>query len=710
MCGEDIEITDEVTVCECPSCGTKQTVPVIDDDKKINLYARANRLRAAGEFDKAAGIFQNIVDEYNEDAEGYWGLVLCKYGIQYVDDPDTGKKVPACHRASFDSIMDDENFDLVMENSDPEARALYREDAKFVEDRRKEIIKIAKKEEPYDIFICYKENEESGERTEDSIIAESAYRALIKKGYRVFFAEITLGDMDADDDEPYVFAALNSSKVMLAFGTSYDNYYDVWVKNNWNRFLELMDKDKSKVLLPCFKDVDKYDIPKEFGKKITMQDMGEEDSIAGLLEKVVAIIPPSGEAGSNGIEDASDVIGETEPLIEDVETIEETDTLSNVEEDITSETVVEAEEPKETVDPSEEFVKQGFLDLDNGDWSNAENSFNQAIGSDSKNARAYWGAVLAQFMCKDKSELGQKLSEELIKEIKSETVNAPIDNKFQEFSQKYFIMQIFSDEDIDLLFNCKLTYRSKLASIKDIIEKNDKEFILDSSEYYTKAFEYADDEVRSELVWVKQYIVVCLEEMYKIVQLEDENAKKATDEVAIKYYEKLEHAFDVANKLALDNKSKNETRFKEDHDLWEIENEKGALSPEGYQKLLDKYEQEYEIWQNTYRDVFDKWNEEKVKYAEQKNAYLKKIEELEDEKRLIEGDGFMARRKKAEKDKEIMQTQMDLRRLVIPREPIVADAPQKPTEAVERPEPVEPDFEELINIDEVIEVFNQNMI
>ena len=32
------------------------------------------------------------------EAEAYWGLVLCRYGIEYVNDPATGKKVPTCHR------------------------------------------------------------------------------------------------------------------------------------------------------------------------------------------------------------------------------------------------------------------------------------------------------------------------------------------------------------------------------------------------------------------------------------------------------------------------------------------------------------------------------------------------------------------------------------------------------------------------------------
>ena len=94
MCGADLPLIDDSTVCECEYCGTTQTVPAANNEKKMNLFNRANRLRFANEFDKAAGVFESIVSEFPEEAEAYWGLCLCKYGIEYVDDPTTAKKYP----------------------------------------------------------------------------------------------------------------------------------------------------------------------------------------------------------------------------------------------------------------------------------------------------------------------------------------------------------------------------------------------------------------------------------------------------------------------------------------------------------------------------------------------------------------------------------------------------------------------------------------
>ena len=82
MCGGNLEITEGMTVCECEYCGSKQTVPSVDNEKKITLFTRANRLRAACEFDKASGVYESIVTEFSEEAEAYWGLVLCKFGIE----------------------------------------------------------------------------------------------------------------------------------------------------------------------------------------------------------------------------------------------------------------------------------------------------------------------------------------------------------------------------------------------------------------------------------------------------------------------------------------------------------------------------------------------------------------------------------------------------------------------------------------------------
>ncbi len=290
MCGGDLNLMEGQSVAECEYCGSMQTVPSADNEKKLTLFARANRLRSSCDFDKAAGIYESIVAEFPEEAEAYWGLVLCKYGIEYVDDPATGKKIPTCHRSSFDSIMEDTNFEQAMENADAVALNVYREEAKRMEEIRKSILEVSSKEDPYDIFICYKETDMNGDRTLDSVIAQDMYDALTDKGYRVFFSRITLEDKLGVAYEPYIFAALNSAKVMLAVGTKYEYYNAVWVKNEWSRYLKICAADKSKYLIPCYKNLDAYDIPKEF-RHLQAQDMGKMGAIQDLLRGIEKYIP-----------------------------------------------------------------------------------------------------------------------------------------------------------------------------------------------------------------------------------------------------------------------------------------------------------------------------------------------------------------------------------------------------------------------------------
>ena len=361
MCGGDLELIEGSSVCECEYCGTKQTVPTADNDKKLTLFARANRLRAANEFDKAAGVYESIVADFPEEAEAYWGLVLCRYGIEYVDDPATGKKIPTCHRSSFDSVLKDSDFEQACENADAVARRQYREEAKQIEDIRRSIIEVSGKEEPYDIFICYKETDENGERTIDSVLAQDVYDALVDKGYRVFFSRVSLEDKLGTEYEPHIFAALSSAKIMLALGTDYEHYNAVWVKNEWSRFLKLMAKDKSKHLIPCYKNLDPYDIPDEF-QRLQAQDLGKVGAVQDLLRGIEKILSPKTNQPA-------------EPVVQQV---------------------IQGGGPNVTA-----LLQRGQMALEDREWDSARNYFDQALNMDAQSAEAYLGLLLADFHLTD---------------------------------------------------------------------------------------------------------------------------------------------------------------------------------------------------------------------------------------------------------------------------------------------------------------------
>ena len=289
MCGGTLTINDDSGIAVCEYCGTRQTISKTTDDVISNLYNRANNLRLKNEFDKALNIYEKIVEQDDSEAEAHWGIVLCKYGIEYVDDPQTGKKIPTCHRTSFDSIRSDMDYQAAIDYSSPNQQLLYEEEAREIDRLQKDILNIAKNEKPFDVFICYKETDESGKRTIDSTIANDIYYQLTQEGFKVFYAAITLEDKLGQEYEPYIFAALNSAKVMLVIGTKPEYFNAVWVKNEWSRYLSLMKKDRSKVLIPCYRDMDAYDLPDEFAH-LQAQDMSKIGFINDVIRGIKKII------------------------------------------------------------------------------------------------------------------------------------------------------------------------------------------------------------------------------------------------------------------------------------------------------------------------------------------------------------------------------------------------------------------------------------
>ena len=355
MCGGTIEFNPGDTVGVCDSCGTKQTLPRLDDDRKANLYDRANHFRRNNDFDKAAGIYEQILNEDNTDAEAYWSLVLCHYGIEYVEDPQSRKRIPTVNRAQFTSIFDDDNYKSALHYADGYQKELYEDEAKAINEIQKGILAISQKEEPFDVFICYKETDNSGRRTQDSVLANDLYHQLTQEGFKVFFSRITLEDKLGTAYEPYIFAALNSAKVMVVLGTKPEYFNAVWVKNEWSRYLSLVkNSNGKKMLIPAYKDMDPYDLPEEFSH-LQAQDMSKLGFMQDLIRGIKKIV----SAGASKVEVKKTVaVGgsvNVEPLLE-----------------------------------------RAFMFLEDGDWGEANEYCEKVLDQDPKNVRAYLGKLMAE--------------------------------------------------------------------------------------------------------------------------------------------------------------------------------------------------------------------------------------------------------------------------------------------------------------------------
>ena len=290
MCGGDIEFVPGATYGTCDYCGSTSTIPKADDEGKINRYNRANHFRRQCEFDKAVAAYEKILEQDDTDAEAHWGVVLSRFGIEYVEDPATKQRIPTCHRVQLTSILADDDYKAAMQYApDTESRRLYEEEATRIAEIQKGILAISQNEKPYDVFICYKETDEAGQRTHDSQWAQDVYYGLTEQGYKVFFSRITLEDKLGQEYEPYIFAALQSARVMVVIGSKPEYFNAVWVKNEWSRYLKLMAKDRKRLLIPCYRGMDPYDLPDELSN-LQSQDMSKIGFMQDLLRGIRKVL------------------------------------------------------------------------------------------------------------------------------------------------------------------------------------------------------------------------------------------------------------------------------------------------------------------------------------------------------------------------------------------------------------------------------------
>ena len=365
MCGGSIEVKEGSSVGICDSCGTQQTLPRLDDERRANLYDRANHFRRNNEFDKATGIYEQILNEDKSDAEAYWSLVLCRYGIEYVEDPATHKRVPTVNRTQFTSIFNDDNYKSALRYADGYQRAIYEKEANVINEIQKGILAISRKEEPFDVFICYKETDHNGRRTPDSVLANDLYHQLTQEGFKVFFSRITLEDKLGAAYEPYIFAALNSAKVMVVLGTKPEHINAVWVKNEWSRYLNLVKQSGGKkILIPAYKGMDPYDLPEEFSH-LQAQDMSKLGFMQDLIRGIKKIA-----------------------LKEEPKPTNQTAEVSNA-----------------TGAGIKALLKRVFIFLEDGKWDDADAYCERILDQDPENAWAYLGKLMAELRIHRKEDL-----------------------------------------------------------------------------------------------------------------------------------------------------------------------------------------------------------------------------------------------------------------------------------------------------------------
>lgn len=344
-CGGEIE-PQENGLGKCMYCGAVQTLPKEKDDKIQNLLNRANDFRLNCDFDRAIFEYEEVLKVSESEPEAHWGLFLSKYGVEYVKDNMTFTYKPTLHRISSISVFDDVDYQATIKYADSISAMQYKKDAENIEMVMKELLLLSANQEPYDVFLSFKELDDiTRQRTDDSYLAHDLYNELTAQGYKVFFAPKSLG---VGLYEPKIYSAIISSKVMIVLGTK-PKYFDaVWVKNEWSRFAELIDNGEKKVLVPVFKNMEAGQLPNRLAKyqALDISNISFLQTLTGIISQFV-----NRQSRVNFNKDSS---------------------------------------------AEDAYLERGFLALEDRDFSQANSFFENVLNLNPHNSQAYFGKLMVE--------------------------------------------------------------------------------------------------------------------------------------------------------------------------------------------------------------------------------------------------------------------------------------------------------------------------
>lgn len=238
--------------------------------KKKRLFENGENERKAGRFDEAIRQYQGYLNYGDEEAEPHWRIALCRFGVEYVQEPETGRHVPTIvHLAAGDLLQDPDYQAALRLAQTPETRAFYAKEAENIAGILSKYRALSATEKPYDVFISLKQSDD-GKPTQEKVDGVELYGILTEKyGLRVFNSSVTLKDKVGEEYEPYIMNALMTARVMIVIGASLEHITAPWVRNEWLRYCWLRDarKDEKRLLIAyTYGDLEIKDLPPEMSR------------------------------------------------------------------------------------------------------------------------------------------------------------------------------------------------------------------------------------------------------------------------------------------------------------------------------------------------------------------------------------------------------------------------------------------------------------
>lgn len=456
-CHAKLTVEDSQRVVLCNYCGTEQALPCgLALPDRASQFERANHHRQNGDFDRAMEIYNKILDKNADDAEAYWSLLLCRFGVVYVKD--AGGYKPTINRMQRTSILADEDYRAACKHADAEQREIYMREAGKINDIQRRYLQIVESERPFDVFICFKDEPKG------KAFGQDFYNLPTSRGYRVFFSAATLKSLAGEEYEPYIYAALQSARVMIVIATSAENVNSPWVKNEWKRFLLLMREDKGRLLIPAVSGMRPEELPADFSH-LEAVSLNEMTGAAILLERTNATVH---------------------------------------------------KEEQQVALPE---VVRGNIELEDGEWAVAQRWFEQALNANPRSGEAYLGLFLIGQQCTDLDALAQKLTQPA-GDAELREACAAASEWIRQVAGRYPEMD---GQAIEALFAFDRTYKSAASAWERAIARAEQAF---SDLKFVRAKRFAPEMKKRELENAEARVLDALEKRVDSERLADEARSK----------------------------------------------------------------------------------------------------------------------------------------------------------------------------------------
>ncbi|MCL2062182.1 MAG: leucine-rich repeat protein [Firmicutes bacterium] len=233
-------------------------------NKEIALIQQADICRTEHmRYDEAIEGYEAALRINPNNISAHWGMFLAEYGIEYVKDID-GLYKPTFHRLSRNSVLSNRNLLEAVDLSYGNEKNKYIADAELIEKLRVQALSIADKNEPFDIFICYKKTlvDNPNALTREAAWAQDYYNEFTAMGLKVFFADKSLAHAAISGYEPVIFNALHTAKFMLILASNEKHLNSAWVYNEWSRFLRRKKNDPSINFTVVYEHLEPYNLPR----------------------------------------------------------------------------------------------------------------------------------------------------------------------------------------------------------------------------------------------------------------------------------------------------------------------------------------------------------------------------------------------------------------------------------------------------------------